>query len=79
MAEKDDDLTRRRTPADSEDDWMHLWSAADKAHKAWTVVGPIWAVISNWKTLVTVLVALVWLEGERVIAFVQQIGAGFGP
>ena len=32
MDDSDKDLTTRGTPAETKDDWKHIWSGVDKAH-----------------------------------------------
>lgn len=62
----DDPKTVRNTPP-KDDEWPSIWSAIDKAHKGWVVVGPIWAVVSNWKALSVVVGVVLWFNRGGVI------------
>lgn len=69
----EDDLTTRRSAAETPEDWAHVWGAADKAHKAWVVVGPIWAVVSNWKAIAGLVAFVLWVNYEGVLRVLAQI------
>lgn len=73
----DDDLSVRRTPAENDDDWKHIWQSVDQARKAWWVVGPIHAVASNWKAILFAGVVIAWLSRDDIReAIAVIIGAG---
>lgn len=67
-----DPKTGRNTPPD-DDEWDGIWSAIDKAHKGWIVVGPVWAVVSNWKALGAVLGVVVWFNRGGVVEILQAL------
>lgn len=42
--------TGRRTPPE-EDEWPDIYARLDMVPKIWVIVGPFWAIFSNWKAI----------------------------
>ena len=42
-------FSERRTPPETEEDHAFIWSAAEKAHELWAVLGVVVAILNNWK------------------------------
>lgn len=61
-----DDLKTGRTTPPKDDEWKHIWPALDKSDKAWTIVGPIWAVVSNWKALLAIAGVVAWINSGEI-------------
>lgn len=62
----DDHLqTERKTPPE-EHEWPHVWRVLGKAEKAWLIVAPFHAVVTNWKALVFVLFMIAWLNRPEI-------------
>lgn len=68
----DNDPLGRATPPDGEDDHRRIWSAVDKAEKAWVIVGSLHAIVSNWKPLVVLMILIGILSGPEVLAFLAS-------
>ena len=63
-----DDKTTRETPADDEGDWQTIWRAVERSERMWWLIGPIHAVISNWKAILTVVAIVAWLSRDDIRA-----------
>jgi hypothetical protein len=53
----------RKTPPESDEDWEAFWKAVDQSNKSWVVVGPVYAIVANWKA---------WLAGLAFFALMQR-------
>ena len=51
MVDNKKDLTTRGTPAETKDDWKHIWEGVQRAHDGWFVVKFPVFVFGNWKVL----------------------------
>lgn len=72
----EDEITRRKTPPEKESEWAHLWEGVDKAHKGWTVTGPIYAAVTNWKAWVAIAAIVAFLnKPELTDAITLLLGA----
>lgn len=61
------DLTTRATPAETKDDWKHIWSGVDKAHDGWFVVKFPVFVFGNWKVLMMGTAGAMAMFGREII------------
>jgi len=52
MGDDKNDITTRATPAETKEDWRHIWSGVDKAHDGWFVVKFPVFIFGNWKVLI---------------------------
>ena len=52
MGDSDKDLTTRATPAETKDDWKHIWEGVQRAHDGWFVVKFPVFIFGNWRVLV---------------------------
>lgn len=57
----------RKNPPE-EEEWPRIWRAVERSELAWIIVGPIHAVVSNWKALVVIAGVVVWLNSPKIIA-----------
>ena len=77
MSEKDDNLTTRRTPAKSDEDWMHIWDGAHKSRQMWIVVGPFVAIVKNWPALIGILGSLLWANQDGLFSLLRGISGAW--
>ncbi|MEB3211100.1 MAG: hypothetical protein VKL39_07080 [Leptolyngbyaceae bacterium] len=63
-----DDPGSRRDPPHTDSDWIYMWSGAGKAHKAWVIVGPISAAVTNWKAWVIIAGIVGFIRGPDLLA-----------
>lgn len=68
-----DDKSTRRTPPENDDDWLHIWRTVDRSSKMWIVVGPIHAVVSNWKALLVIAGVILAINSPRIIAVIEAL------
>jgi hypothetical protein len=68
-----DDQTTRETPAKDEDDWQSIWKAVERSEKLWWLIGPLHAVVSNWKAIVAVAVIVAWLSRDDIQALLASL------
>ena len=78
MGKDEEAAARRDTPPATAGEWAMVWLAIERIDKAWTVVGPVYAVVSNWKALLFVFAFVAWInrpgiaEAIRVIVGVEK-------
>ena len=70
MTEKDP--FRRKDPPE-EHEWQRIWKAVERSEMSWLVVGPIHAVVSNWKALLVIAGAIVWINSPEIVAALATI------
>ena len=70
------DIGRRKTPPETEDDHAYMWDSAEKAQKAWLIVSPIYAAVSNWKGWAAIVGIFAAFRGNKVIEAVIQFLEG---
>lgn len=77
MGKDEDGIAENRDSPTTPEEWRVIRSGVDKAHKAWVIVGPIHAVVVNWKALAVVVSIVVYLNRPDIIAAIQAFsGAG---
>ena len=60
----DDDLKRWPiTPLETDEEWQQLHRAVHYAEQMWRVVGPVVAIVINWKA---------WMVGAGVFLFLNR-------
>lgn len=69
----DDDLALRSTPPKTAEEHQYLWSAAHKAHRSWVIIGPLHAVVTNWKALAVVGLLVVWLNRPEIVVAITSV------
>jgi hypothetical protein len=70
------DPSDRKNPPKPEE-WEHIWAGVKKAHDGWVIVGPLVAIIKNWKAWAIGAGFFIWINRPDVIALVGSIfGAG---
>jgi len=55
------------------EEWRVIRAGVDKAHKSWVVVGPIHAVVTNWRALIVILVGAAWLNRPGIQEALQAL------
>lgn len=70
---KDDDVAGRRTPPETPEEWAYIWRGAERGHKSWSIAGPFYAFVWNWKALVAGLVFLLWINRPEVLAAIAVL------
>ena len=68
----DDKKKGRETPP-RDDEWPYIWSAADKAHSGWPVVGPIVALVTNWKALAIAAGVYGWFNQTAILEIAKML------
>lgn len=58
---------RRKTPPKTDEEHAHIWDSSEKAQKAWVVVGPIHAAVTNWKGWAVIVLVFGFLKGDKVV------------
>lgn len=66
----------RKTPAKSHEDWSYIWNGAEKAHKAWLIVGPLHAVLANWKAIIFVLLLILYINKPEILRAIETLLGG---
>lgn len=61
-----DDPSKNSQPPEDEDGWAYIWDGAAKAKMAWSIIGPVHAVVSNWKALAAIGLLLAWLNKPEI-------------
>lgn len=78
MSDKENPLKRTEPPKNG-DEWSHIFSGVDKAHKSWFVVSPFWHVATSWKGILTVVMIVSAIRGPEIIEVIKAYlmnGAG---
>ena len=68
----DDKRFQRSTPP-TKDEWADIWDAVEKANKAWLIIGPIHAVVTNWRALLIVAVVVLWLNNPKILEALRVV------
>lgn len=61
------DPSRRKTPPETEGEHQFIWEAADKAHKSWTIVGPIHAAVTNWRGWAIIVSVFATVNSNKIL------------
>ena len=70
------DPYHRKTPPETDSEWQGIWKAIEKAEKSWIIVGPIYAVVTNWKALVIIGGIVLFVNGGDFIEYIKLIWEG---
>jgi len=73
MGQDEENIAANHAAPKTPEEWRTIRAGVDKAHKAWTIVGPIHAVVVNWKALAIVLVIVIWLNRPDIIAALRVL------
>ncbi len=68
-----DDLRKGRDRPPTDEEWVGVWSALEKADKGWIITGPIYAVVSNWKALSVTIGVIIVINRKEVQDLVLAI------
>lgn len=74
--EDQDNIAANQAAPKTPDEWRAIRSGVDKAHKAWTIVGPIHAVVANWKALILILAVVLYLNRPGIIEALRVLAGG---
>ncbi len=66
----------RVTPAKTQSDWKFIWDGAEKSHKAWVIIGPLHAVLANWKAIVFVLLLILYINKPEILKAIETLLGG---
>lgn len=66
-----DDPATKDTPPETPEDWAYLWRAARWSHDARPVIGPVVALVKNWKFAVGVVAFVAWLNSPKLFAAIE--------
>ena len=72
------DPTERKTPPENDDDWSFLWRGAKRANDGWVILGPLVALVKNWKAWAIGSVAFLWINRPDILEALRKI-MGMGP
>lgn len=73
MGEDEDKIAASHEPPQTGEEWRVIRDGVDKSHKAWLIVGPIHAVVTNWKAILVVVFVIAWLNNPRILAAIAEI------
>ena len=77
MGKDEDVIAANDEEPKSPEEWRVIRAGVDKSHKAWIIVGPIHAVVTNWKALAIVAGAVVYFNRPDIVAALGVLmGAG---
>lgn len=79
MGENEDHIAANHSAPKTPEEWRTIRQGVDKAHKAWVVVGPFHAVVSNWKALAIAVAFVVWVSRPEIIAALRALAGVKGP
>ena len=75
-----DDLETGRTTPPTDDEWPHIWKKLERADslssKAWVIVGPVYAVVTNWKAIAIIVAGVAWLNRPEILAAIAVLVGG---
>ena len=73
---EDNDLINGQ-PFDDPKERQRIRTSADRADKTWLIIGPLHAVVSNWRALAVILALIAWFNRPEIAnAVAVLIGAG---
>ena len=72
----DENIAANHQAPTTAQEWASIRSGVDKAHKAWIVVGPFHAVVTNWKAILIVLGVVIYINRPDIILALQTLTGG---
>lgn len=72
----DDDTAKRREPPKDHHDWGYIWEGAEKGHKSWTIAGPIYAAVTNWKAWLIIIGVVAALNRPEIVEAAKILAGG---
>ena len=79
MGQDEDNIAANHAAPKTPDEWRAIRAGVDKAHKAWVIVGPVHAVVVNWKALMIVLALVIYINRPEIIAALRALAGVKGP
>lgn len=79
MGRDEDNIAANHDAPETPDEWRTIRSGVDKAHKTWVIIGPIHAVVNNWKALVLVVAVVIYLNRPDIISALRVLAGVKGP
>ena len=70
------DPWERKTPPEAEEEWAFLWRNAYRANEGWVIIGPLVAVVRNWKAWAVALAFFIWINRPDILMALQTIAGG---
>lgn len=74
----DENIAANVSPPTTPEEWQSIRAGVDKSHKAWIIIGPFYAVVTNWKAIAIVVGIIVYMNRPDIIAALRII-AGATP
>ena len=62
-----------RTTPPTKEEWPAIWANLEKAEKAWLIIAPIHAVVTNWRALLIVAIVVLWLNNPKILDALRVI------
>ena len=63
--------TKRSTPPE-DDEWSYFWDSLDKSQKMWIIVGPIVAIVTNWRALTVAGAVIAWIKSDQILLLLRE-------
>ena len=73
MGKDEDTIAASHEPPKTGEEWRVIRDGVDKSHKAWMIVGPFHAVVTNWKALAIVVFIIAWANNPKILAAIALI------
>ena len=72
----DEEITGRKTPPESPEEWAYIWRGAQRGNLSWVIAKPVYAFVTNWKAMAAGLLFLIWINRPEVIAALSMMMGG---
>lgn len=76
MGKDEDAISKASDPPATPDEWRVIRDGVDKAHKGWIIIGPFYAVVTNWKAILIVLGVILYINQPDIIAALRVLMEG---
>lgn len=72
----DHDPSKKTDPPETDAEWEYIWDAVAKARASWIIVGPVHAIVTNWKALLIAAAVVVWINKPEIIQALTVLAGG---
>ncbi len=69
----EDEIGERSTAPKGPDEWKIVWRGVTRANRAWIIIGPIYAVMSNLKAIAFVLLLILYINRPEILAAIEAL------
>lgn len=73
-----DDEKIKGWPAEPPEDFSRMHRAIDRIDRSWVILGPMDAIVSNWKAWAMAVAVYGFFRGSEVVAFLDGL-VGVAP